>query len=726
MTRSGLSGTLDRDTTGGLFIAIDSHTAALLAGVELVGRLFEVRRLRRERAPEEAIAAELATWQKARDEWAADLVEAETAGVRMPILWLQRRYSLSDGELDVVLALLAPLIDPEFLDAFASSRTSSLLRGLDVELLLGLLYHSRAERFAGRELLMPHGRLMSNHLIRLVPIADESSPHDVEVRLVDSLANLLLDRPLLSGLVSQFCDVLPPGHQWDQVILPEDDKKRVWDLISGESTLAAHLEQWGYTDVLTSGSGVVLLFAGPPGVGKTALAHAVAARADRPLIVARTSRLAATREPLLNVLQEIFQVAILLEAIVLLDDCELLLDKRDARYLAFLEALSAHDGVLVLTTNLAPKIDFAMERRITLRVDFEPPPALLREQIWEVHLPPDAPLSDEIDIEALADKYEFTGAAIRRSVLLALSQLLADEAETLTMERLSAAADSQLRANFDGLAIKTGAEAPSLDRLILPDEQRESLEEVLSACRHHEDVMMRWGFGRRLTTGRGICVLFDGPPGTGKTFCAGILAAELGRPLYRIHIPDILSKWLGETERNLSEIFVRARAGRAILLFDEADSLFGRRVQNATTANDRHANIETNLLLQEIERYDGVTLLTTNLFGNLDDALQRRIQFRVTFPFPGADERARIWQILLPPQAPVDPDVDFARLGTRYELAGGHIKNALLRAAYRARREGDRITGTHLQDAAIAELRAQGKLVRAAGAPPPEKKAADV
>ena len=157
---------------------------------------------------------------------------------------------------------------------------------------------------------------------------------------------------------------------------------------------------------------------------------------------------------------------------------------------------------------------------------------------------------------------------------------------------------------------------------------------------------------------------------------------------------------------------MRARASRALLLFDEADSLFGKRTTNAQSANDRYANMETNLILQEIERYDGITVLTTNLFGSLDEALQRRIQFRVTFPFPTDQERGHIWSVLVPPEAPIHQDVDFQALGRRFELAGGHIKNAILRAAYRAKAEGDEMRMEHFIQAGLAECKAQGKLVR--------------
>jgi len=335
----------------------------------------------------------------------------------------------------------------------------------------------------------------------------------------------------------------------------------------------------------------------------------------------------------------------------------------------------------------------------------------LREYIWEVHLPPEAPLAEDIDVRTLAQSYELTGAQIRNTVLVALAQMSVAGRTTLDMVALRAAAETQLQARLGELAVKSRT-AFGLDRLVLPERERAQVAEILSACKHREFVLSSWGFGDSLTKGKGLCILFDGPPGTGKTFTAELIAHDLRLPLYRIHIPNVVSKWVGETERNISQIFARARSARAVLLFDEADSLFGRRNQSAQSSNDRYANMEVNLLLQEIESYDGITFLTTNLYGNLDEALQRRIQFRVTFPFPEALERENIWRVLTPTAAPLADDVDFVALARRYELAGGHIKNALLRAAYRARDAGHVIRQEHLVGAALAELRAQGKIVR--------------
>lgn len=690
---------------------------AVLQGIQLVAELVDLREERLRGGDADALAQTISQWQAKRAEWVEAMEYSASQGAFMSLLRLQRQFSLSQWDVDALLVALAPHADPEFLGLYTTARKSFFFRGLDMELALGLLFPTRGQRVAGRGLFTADAPLIANGIVSVVPISAESNPNELEVRVAEPIVNYVLERPLTDGSMSHFCAFEEPTHDWDQVVLPDDQKELVWGLVAGEPQLRAQLDRWGYGTTLGRGRGLVLLFAGPPGTGKTAFGHAIASRLRRPLLVVRVSRLLASREPLFEVFTSIFRVASLSRAIVLMDDCEALLGDRDARFLALLETIEQHDGLFILSTNLAPRIDFAMERRIVYRLDFEPPNTVLREQLWETHLPPEVPLASDIDIPMLAATYEFTGALIRNTVLVAMARLLSDQeadpelaGTTVDMERLQDAAESQLRGRFDELAVKS-ASTVSLESLVLPEDEREQLMEILSACRHHDDVLTRWGFGKRLPTGRGICVIFDGPPGTGKTLAADIVATELKRPIYRVHIPGVVSKWVGETERNIAEIFLRARASRAILLFDEADSLFASRSSGNHSANDRYANMEVNLLLQEIERYDGVTILTTNLFGNLDEALQRRIQFRVTFPFPDPEQRARIWQTLLPPEAPRASNIDFAELGRLYELSGGYIKNALLRAAYRARDQDTVIGHQHLENAAVAECRAQGKLV---------------
>jgi SpoVK/Ycf46/Vps4 family AAA+-type ATPase len=248
--------------------------------------------------------------------------------------------------------------------------------------------------------------------------------------------------------------------------------------------------------------------------------------------------------------------------------------------------------------------------------------------------------------------------------------------------------------------------------LVLPPETREVLQEILAHGRHREQVFDEWGFRDKLPYGRGLSCLFSGPPGTGKTLTAGILARMWGRPLFRIDLSRITSKWVGETEKNLASLFREAERAQVILLFDEADSIFSSRTE-VKSSNDKYANLEVNYLLQRMENYDGVTLLTTNFEQSIDEAFKRRIRFKVYFPFPDEQARALLWRSSFPKKVPLEADIDWEALAAQHEMSGGNIKNASLRAAFYAVQEGARVSMEHLERAAMAEAREMGRLIRA-------------
>jgi hypothetical protein len=376
--------------------------------------------------------------------------------------------------------------------------------------------------------------------------------------------------------------------------------------------------------------------------------------------------------------------------------------------LALVSALRAANAAVVVTFQ-SEEASRSLGRvaRLTMVLEAAGPDS--RAALWEVFLPPDVPLAPDVDLASLAEQFEFDGRRIAKAAAFARDAAFARN-DAVTQRDLVEGAWIQLR-DDDGKGLRPPRKI-GMDAIVLPDACRSEVKALLDACRSRADVLSRWGFSQSLTTGRAVTALLIGEPGTGKTLCADILAGELDMPVLEVSIPDILSKWIGETEQRLRDAFATARARKAILIFDEADSLLTNRVR-VESSSDRYANIQVNVFLQEIDRFEGVLILTSNLDRNMDEALRRRILFKIVFPLPDAAHRARLWRRILPAGMPVAGEIDTERLGRSFELAGGHIRNAVLRSAYAAMSRGVPVSVTDLEQAAVNECHAIGKLVRA-------------
>jgi hypothetical protein len=271
------------------------------------------------------------------------------------------------------------------------------------------------------------------------------------------------------------------------------------------------------------------------------------------------------------------------------------------------------------------------------------------------------------------------------------------------------------RAVRQHLASRLGQVATRAERLVnwsqvvLPPDIQDSILELIARIRHRRTVYDTWGFDGVMSTSRGVTALFQGGPGTGKTLVASAIANELGIDLYRVDLSRVMSKWIGETEQNLAKVFDAAEEGQAILLFDEADSLFAKRTEVRTSV-DRYANLEVNYLLQRLDSFEGIAILTTNFGTSIDPAFKRRLSFRLTFPFPDDDTRELLWKAHLPEHLPRQGAFDLAELSRRYRMSGGYIRNAALRAAFIAAEEQTPVTQLHLERAIKAEFREIGKL----------------
>ena len=345
-----------------------------------------------------------------------------------------------------------------------------------------------------------------------------------------------------------------------------------------------------------------------------------------------------------------------------------------------------------------------------LKVDIEIPNLSQDAQLelWEFFAA-DVPLSDEIDVGELTTKFNFTPMQIKNSIHKADGLRLTYGLPSVDADTLYLSCYEQIKISLDTLATRIQP-AFTWDDLVLPDDQIKLLREACTHVRYKHKVYHEWGYDRKMAYGRGLSMLFSGPPGTGKTMAAQIVAGHLHMELYKIQLSAIVSKYIGETEKNLKKVFQEAKDSGCILFFDETDALFGKRSE-VKDSHDRHANIETAFLLQQLEEYEGVIIMGTNLLQNIDNAFMRRINFVIHFPFPETPVRETLWRKMVLPTAPVSDDIDFAFLAERFTISGGNIKNIVLHAAFIAAAENEQVCMRNLLRSAVGELRKSNTIV---------------
>ena len=331
--------------------------------------------------------------------------------------------------------------------------------------------------------------------------------------------------------------------------------------------------------------------------------------------------------------------------------------------------------------------------RPTASFEVSKPTADEQRTLWQVALREDERVRHSVP--ALTSQFSLS----RPEILSAAEEAHADATGPLSMRTVWTACRRQTRGRLDDLAQRIDSHA-TFDDLVLPDSQKEILANIVTHVRHRTTVLDAWGFARQGSRGLGISALFAGASGTGKTMSAEVLAGALELDLYRIDLSAVVSKYIGETEKNLRRIFDAADSGGVILLFDEADALFGKRSE-VKDSHDRYANIEVSYLLQRMESYRGLAILTTNMRSALDVAFLRRIRFIVQFPFPDAGQRAQIWRKVFPRDTPTH-GLDVERLA-QLSVAGGSIRNVALNAAFLAADSNEPVGMSHVLSAARSE-----------------------
>lgn len=611
------------------------------------------------------------------------------AGQPLPFVNIAREFDLTTTEAQVLLVAAAPALRGEIARLFgvlANDENRPICDRYLIELILG--GDDRATRDAVARATTPDATLVRYGLIRL-----GATSQDQYLFAPISVDSILLAR--LRG--NRFGGTGPTDNttiRWsdralEQLIMPDELKREiVLDLLKPSP----------------DGRPTRMVIRGRLGSGRRSLAAALAARVNKPIACIDCERLPRAGRAFAESLRTELRRAGLRGAIACVSGMEVF-DSTDTEGLEHLRAVFRADPAAIFIRT-SPEYQPPLEPGY-LSTSVPPLTESQRFEFWEQALSRRG-LSNA-GSERLAARFRIGPGTIESIISMVEMRLSPEERK---LDDISDALDLAARQH---ISIRMSNVATSIERkakweqVALPDDVLDSIREFIGRVRHRRTVYDLWGYDTRMSTSRGLTALFYGPPGTGKSMVAGLVARELGLDLYRVDLARITSKWIGETEKNLAEVFDAGEDGQCVILFDEADSLFAKRTEVKSSV-DRYANLEVNYLLQRLDTFEGVAILTTNLEGSIDQAFKRRMSLRLAFPFPDEDMRVRLWAAHIPPELPTDGEFDFGDLAKRFPMSGGFIRNSALRAAFLAAQENMVVSQNHLERAIHLEYREMGKL----------------
>lgn len=561
----------------------------------------------------------------------------------------------------------------------------SMRKMVSVGDLLLLLVEDPRERVHYKRSFLKTARLVRSNIIYLEINSIDDNIYDINVQIDNRLIEYLI------GEQFDISDYVEGGFLYrsvlslEQVVLPEEQKRGILQRIDTFPRFLQEKSKISFSNIVEYGNALVMLFVGPSGTGKTMCAHAISNAMNKKVLQFNLNNLFhLTGSGDKRMFSLLFRESRMHDAILFFDEAEVLLTDRIQDLLIELEK---HEGLVIFATNASFRIDEAIRRRINLIVNFQEPGPALRREIWQLHLPQNVRLSADVDLDRLAHKYELNGGLIKNAVFSALSRSTAraDGGEIeINMEDLCYGAEEQLHNKLFMTQLQdVRIPQKGTDSLVLSEPTVQVVREIIDSEKARKVLEGQWGFSEVFPDHNGCAVLFHGPSGTGKTHTAEAIAFETGKTLKVVNYAHVLSMWVGETEKSLESLFKEVADENSILLFDEADALFAPRT-GVSSANDRYANVEIDVLLSLIERYNTFAILTTNFIENIDQAFHRRLRYVVEFRAPSRGLRSRLWHTLLPPKLPLDESVNIEELAERYPFTGGEIKNVIIRAATRA------------------------------------------
>ncbi|MCA9422772.1 MAG: ATP-binding protein, partial [Nitrospira sp.] len=625
--------------------------------------------------------------------------ESVFAGISLRLRNCQENFKLCEFETDVLLLGIASEVNQKYERIFGYLHDDITRKRPSVEIALHLFCQTLREKIEARQYFLPGSALFGNFLMLMVD--DPNQPHQpllsrtlkVEDRLVEYL--LGTDETILSQ--DGIFDVKNSPLTMEEVPIPENLKEAIGRWINYP------------TDSVQP----ILYFQGPPGVGKQTTAEAFfQARGLKTLVIHETAWMKNEGFSLSTGLPVLIREAKLQGAGILWVEGDGMIDgERDNELQTVLRKVCEQRVPIIITGHKTWEFTKGVDGQVFLRYEFPRPGCQQRLAHWrKLSGLPEGEKVYEF-LEEVANRYRFTYGQIQEGMTIVRNIALRrnPKRRQISQEDIYEACRLNSNRKLHSLAQHINPRYSWKD-IVLPEERLSQLYEVVRFVKYRGIVYDEWGFEKKLSLGKGVNALFSGPSGTGKTMAAEVIAQELELDMYKIDLAKIVSKYIGETEKNLSRIFEEAGSSNAILFFDEADALFGRRSE-VKDSHDRYANIEVGYLLQKMEDYEGIVILGTNFRKNLDEAFVRRMHTTIEFPFPDEKERRKIWEKIWPEATPLNANVDLDFMAKRFPLTGGNIKNIAVASSFLALENGREVMMKHLLQATRREFQKMGKVL---------------
>ena len=622
-------------------------------------------------------------------------------GIYLPCARLAQLFALTPFEEKIIIVCLAPELDRKYERLYAYLQDDITYRRPGVDLVMRLLCTSEQQKSEARLFFSHQAPLLRFHIVYYGG-NNEDPLLAWFLRLNESVVNFLLENRQLSTRAASCSRYMMPECTFNTLRWSESLKSRLMNITSDYLQNAQKNQQR-----------LLYHFYGPRGTGKKTLASALCQEIGISLLIVDLKEVLLSSHGFEVIIHTIFLEGILQPLAIYLEHFDKLLEDDDkmVSYLKYIShCIDELSWLTFIGTEKAWEPAGLFKDHLFFSIELPMPEMTMRTQLWSELVDGKGTTKYRVNWSELAAKFRLTPGQMKDSFISARNYAhlrIGKEADIAT-EDLYRGCQAQSNQKLITLARKLIPHYKWAD-ITLPENTLDQLHEICAQVKHRQKVFREWGFEDKMSLGKGLCVLFYGTSGTGKTMAVEIIANDLNLEAYKIDLSTVVSKYIGETEKNLSKIFHEAETSNAILFFDEADALFGKRSE-VKDAHDRYANIEINYLLQRMEEFEGLAILATNFRKNIDDAFFRRMHFAVEFPFPEAEYRYKIWKQHFPKQAPLDDSVDFNFLARNLNITGGNIKNIAVNAAFLAASNSCTIKMEHIIHAAYREYKKIGRM----------------